>query len=287
MTEKHDENAGTRTVFTKIFRHVFIVWIIAVIIAVITSIPLASIFIIRTIEEERSELLPSTIATYMLTTVIALYIIQALTAVWMSLKPQKIKVVEIHDRYKVILLNGSSILRWTIDDAIRNSGPWIFLIVAIFLPVMLALIPDVVLISSRDPDIKIPTDESFLSEGEFRITSIMYYLCLSLIAVLITLEASILMNLKDVAGIWIGMVLVTMILDIVSFLVLYGMEDPLGKWKGLGFEVAGAQYFFLLAYFCTISSFLTIMFARASREMVFETLVIEGAESGKGTTPKN
>ena len=81
------------------------------------------------------------------------------------------------------------------------------------------------------------------------------------------------MSLKDTSGNWIGMVLASMILDIASFLILYGMGDPLEEWDGTKFEVSGSRYFLLLAYFCTVSSLLTITFARASQAMLFEALV--------------
>ena len=287
MAENHDKSAGIWAVFKRALLYVFMVAIIAVIVSILPIL----MFFLEEIEKGELDSLPADTVTYMLIIVIILYMTQAFTVTLMSLKRPKIGVVVVHGRSKEIPLTGISILTWTISDTIRNGGPWVFLIVAIFLPVMLSFIPDAILISSRDTNVSIPEDPVpsgvFLSEVKFRIAGMMYYLCLSLIAVLITVEASILMNLKDTAGFWIGMVLVSTILDIASFLILYSMGDPLEKWNGQGFEAAGAVYFLLLAFFCTISSFLTIVFARASREMIFEVLVLERIESEEEATPKN
>ena len=289
MMEKHDKNMGFRTVFSKPFMYAAGMAVSLLLVIGILFV-LAGLLLLRVkyiAEEIEPDLLATVIVTDMMSVVIILYVIQAFTAIAMSLKSQEKRVVEVHNEWKEVRLDGSSLFKWTIDDAFHNNGPWIFLIVAIFLPVVLSVIPDIISMFAND-NFKISSG-SFLTETKFKTTGIIYYLCLSLIAVFITIEASILMSLKDIAGVWIGMILAAMILDITSFLILYGMGDPREEWDGKKFEVSGAEFIFVLAYVCTISSLLTIMFARASREMIFEALVMERTDQiapGKRAAPK-
>ena len=258
MTEKHDKSMGIWTDFARAFIYaVYAVCMVVTIAVVVGILPVSGIFLLLQQAEpeqladakpEQLESLKATTATYMLSIVVTLYIIQTFAAIWMSLKPQKTRIVEVRGIWKEVYLERISILGWTKDDAFRSSGPWIFLIVAIFLPVMVSIIPDVVSTLSSDATDRMK-ETTILTKTRFMITGITYYLCLSLIAVLITVEASILMSLKDTAEVWIGMVLVTIILDIASFLVLYGMEDPLEKWNGQGFEATGPEYFLILSLF--------------------------------------
>ena len=295
MTEKYDKSGGILTDFSKVRLYaaqiiqIIITVMVLCVIAVIAVIAVEYISLMSVPQYEGLEQLVTATIGIILSIIIFLYVLQFFAVLSISIRqPQRTRVVEVHGKWRAVHLEeSSSVLRWTINDAIHNSGPWIFFIVAIFLPVMLSIIPDVFLVLEND-EISEITEDFFLTKAEFAVTSIMYYLCLSLIAILITIEASILMNFKYTAGVWIGMILASMILDITSFLILYSMGDPLEKWNKDEqiFVTTGPQLFVFLAFFCTISSSFTIMIARASREMVFEALAIRGAASGEGAASK-
>ena len=214
------------------------------------------------------------LSVIMLSTIMLLYMIQILAAVWLSLKKQSQKIVDIHGTWAIVQVPESN-FTWTIRDFRDSSGPWILLIVAIFLPTMLSFIPHTMLVFS---DIIQVDGDSPLTETDLQIIGLIYYLCVSLIAVLITMEASFLMNLRDVGGIWTSMLLASMVIDIISLFFLHNIGSPL-QWKGTGFEGgATGVYIFFLIFFSFFSSFLTILFARASREMVFEALVLDSKD---------
>ena len=204
---------------------------------------------------------------------ITLYITQLFAATWLSLNKQSNQIVDVHGTWTMVQIPEST-FSWTIRDFGSSSGPWILLIVAIFLPTMLSFIPHTMQIFLEVTE----TDSTNLTLHELQVTGIVYYFCVSLIAVLVTMEASVLMNLRDIGGIWTSMILASMVIDIIGLFFLHSIDSPLA-WKGDGFESGGTGiYMFLYIFFCFLSSFFTILFARANREMIFEALVLE---SGK------
>lgn len=205
-----------------------------------------------------------------------LYVIQTAGAIWFSAKKESNKIIEISGVYRNVEIK-ESVMRWTIRDFLSYGGPWILSIVAIFLPVMLSYIPHTMLIFPenviRNSDISVVTD--------FETSALIYYMCISIVAVLITVEASILLSLRDIGGIWMGMLLASIIMDIISLFFLNSIGSPF-RWINFNLTISGtASYMSLLTLFCFISSFVTIIFARSSREMIFEALVVEKSSDRK------
>ena len=226
------------------------------------------------------------------------YLFHFFAAIYLSNKNQPKKIIGRNGIQKNVILK-ESVMEWTIDDLFNSAGAWILFIVAIFLPVMLSFIPNVMLILPTEfvfKDTVLGTKFVGLQDSrvsDFKKAALIYYMCAYVITILIAVEASLLMNISDTGGVWIGMLLVSMIMDIISLYFLNNIGSPI-NWKidnKEAFAIGGTMSFLLfMIIICFISSFATILFSRSSREMIIEALVrgdiealvVEGAAERKG-----
>ena len=256
-------------------------WIILLPFIVIACIS-ALLYLLFSVEEyTEKERLTSQFYIIILSFMILLYLIQVLVAIVFSFKEGSKKTIEI-DRVHGDVEIRESVMYWTIRDFRSSGGPWILFIVAIFLPVMLSYIPHTMLILPENRIVEAGMTD--VSVANFGTSALIYYICISIIAVLITVEASLLLSLRDIGGIWIAMLLASIIMDIISLFFLNSMGSPFEWITDKSYPaILGSTTLFmsLLAFICFISSFVIIIFARSSREMILEALVVEKSSDRK------
>ena len=101
------------------------------------------------------------------------------------------------------------------DGGFQNTI-WTFLILGIFLPVVLTSLSDVV-----------PLLEPTNKADERQFSKTLYFVYISIISVIITLEFSYIQNLRNSASQWTPFLLVALVLDLTALLVfIFGIKHP-------------------------------------------------------------
>lgn len=198
---------------------------------------------------------------------IILYGAQTVTLFYLSLRKTGTFTIVIDGKSQSIEI-GLSPFEWTFRNIESFVMNWVFLVVALMLPLMFTFIPDAMLV--YDPPR--PELTQNLTQNSMEHSASIYYLCITLLAIFITMEVSFLLNLRDIGGPWVAMLLAALGIDLISLYFFNRMGDPLG-WSGNSFEKGTMWFMLAVGAFCFVSSFMTILFSRAQREMVFEGLV--------------
>lgn len=206
-------------------------------------------------------------AINVLVLLIIFYAAQAFIAVALALRKIGMFTIMFAGESKKIEI-GLSPFQWTFQNIESFVLSWVFLIVALLLPVMFTFIPDAMLV--YDPPN--PGLTQILSTNGLEHAASVYYFCIALLVVFITMEVSFLLNLRDIGGPWVPMLLAALAIDLISLYFFNRMGNPLG-WEGSSFEKGTTGFMFWVGVFCFLSSFMTILFSRAQREMVLEGLV--------------
>jgi len=165
------------------------------------------------------------------------------------------------------------------DDGLRNL--WVFFILAIFVPVFLASMVDIVsLVDKLSPTFSQKNEEFSASSSTDSIAgsskssqkdekysaprpTVEYFICLAIIVVLITLEFSYVHNLRESATVWIPMLLVALALDFATLLTFTFLVKPPDIWEK---NITGwAEAFMIITtVLALITSFMILVLARTA-----------------------
>lgn len=150
----------------------------------------------------------------------------------------------------------------TFDGGLSNSI-WAFLILGIFLPVMLASMSNVV-----------PILHGRLIPPQSPVTPLSaspFYIYISLIMILITLEFSYIHNLRKEASEWITFLLVALVLDLITLLILIFVLTPPIEWKTKISSIT--QFMMAFTALCSLlSTFLVLVLARVAGALNEKTI---------------
>ncbi len=140
------------------------------------------------------------------------------------------------------------------DGGLSNSV-WVFFILSFFLPIFLASMGNII------PVFHVTENNSSISDKIPPVTAALYYVYISLLIVLITLEFSYIHNLRKKSADWIPFLLVALVLDMATLLLFtFGIGTPSKLWVQ-----TITQVMMMFTSFCALTStFFVLILARAA-----------------------
>lgn len=202
-----------------------------------------------------------TLAITVFAILLSFYVLQIVIAITRSLAKEDVPS-EDGSAASISLLEAATIF----DGGYRNI--WTFFALVIFVPVFLTAMGDIIpLVSSQS------IFENMSGQG----AAVLYYMCVAIIGVLITLEFSYIHNLRRSAPEWISMLIVALALDFATLMSLHLFVQSPQIWVGP--SVATAAMMGITTAGAMISTFTILVIARTAGALADGQIIVPSDNS--------